>query len=319
MRRHSLRTKRAKDQQGPRFGCCAGILLAPQTVERSGPTPRLAWGHSYSDAGNGSIVSGSSKRSDLLAIPATRRKSRPGCFGDEHSNALSTTNTHEVQDIAKPSSPKPTLKRRRLIARAAVEATHFDDGNDEQTTATVESGAPLSRPLGSIIRTVKSVRLLSGTFFSDALAKHPHLTLAEYNSKGSGGALHKQDLVMLRVSYIPLAGSVVVADKATAPFSMTRNAGAHLEPVLGIVDLYANLRADMAELRARGESPIPVKVPLVTALVPGVDGAPISAQIDMLFVRDGSSTSEISTGGWIISQSRWEGRLHGGARRWRSG
>jgi hypothetical protein len=181
-----------------------------------------------------------------------------------------------------------------------------------------------------LVRTFKPSRqLLYGSALADALEMYPELTLAEYNRAGAT-VLHKEDLIILRTPCTPSAGSVLNSATLTAPFSTTRNLGTRLEPVLGVQDLYLYLRADMTELRESGNAPIPVKVQLaVPRYEEGDDSDHASAfvvkEFKMLFVPDGSIVSSTTTasghsggpGGWVISPSRWEGRLHGGARRWR--
>ena len=94
--------------------------------------------------------------------------------------------------------------------------------------------------------------------------------------------------------------------------------------MLGVKDVYLHLRADIAALRESGDPPIPVRVPLC---LPGLPGG--VQERPMLFIPDASHGpggaaafgvlgGASDSSGWLVSESRWEGRLHGGARRWRS-
>jgi hypothetical protein len=185
--------------------------------------------------------------------------------------------------------------------------------------------ASVSRPEQSagsqLVQRPGPPKLLCGKALAAALARHPHLTLAAHN-RSPGLNAHKLDLVIFRIPCAPaVPGALLDPTVMTAPFSMARSVPAYLEPVIGTRDVYNYLSGDLAHLRSCGGSPTTVRVPLA---LPGLSDG--EAERPMLFIPDSlagaaygrGDAKAIRGGGWIISVRRWEGRLHGGARRWRN-
>jgi hypothetical protein len=266
--------------------------------------PLSAWRHAAPDDDDSDAPSTSPLR--------LRGSTRPAAT----AAAMSSTGIAalEAAAIAIDETPVSAAGSRLRSRRLALPA-----GDKESKTDMSVHGVPSGASVSSL-RRPGPPKLLCCEALAAALARHPHLTLAAHN-RSPGLNAHKLDLVIFRISSAPtVPGALLDPVMVTVPFSMARSVPAYLEPVIGTRDVYNYLRGDLTYLRESGGSPTAVRVPLA---LPGLDDG--VADRPMLFIPDSvagaaygqEGSISVGGGGWVISERRWEGRLHGGARHWR--
>lgn len=157
-----------------------------------------------------------------------------------------------------------------------------------------------------------SASLLKGDTLAAAIAAHPHLSLAVHNRAPTLPRRALQLAVVRFAGVPPARGTTIDISACTAPFHATRDVGA-LAVVLGLADIYANLRHALQCMRSARREPVEVLVPL--AIAGGSEDEEGGAVLlrRMLYVPDAGDMRAGS--GWVITQERWEQRTHGGARR----
>jgi hypothetical protein len=270
------------------------------------------------DAVNESESSYSDRQSSLPVVdagPSSSMLSMPGSLSPGRARPTTTISAAGIAAltaaaIAIDETPAAALGSRQRYRRSR------DIGLD----ADVPFKSHLSSSSYPSLRRPGPPKLPCGEALTEALARHPHLTLTEHNRSPTLDA-HKLDLVIFRIPSAPaVPGALLDPAMVTAPFSMARSVPDHLEPVIGTRDVYNYLRGDLTYLRESGGSPTAVRVPLA---LPGLPGG--VADRPMLFIPDSvagaaygqEGSISVGGGGWVISERRWEGRLHGGARHWR--
>lgn len=170
-----------------------------------------------------------------------------------------------------------------VLSRVRWSASNADAGED--TFA-------ISKPL--TLRG-KPPKMLPCSEFAAALARHPDLSLSEYNFAPSV-PISRLAHVVLRTAATPLESSTVDPTLTTWPFVSLQNLRT-LSPVLGVTDVRRHVERAILALLSAEAPPSAVFVPIAT---PGdiADEAPrVHA---MLFVPDEDS------GGWLITAARWE-------------